>query len=104
MLLVARFLAMLKLGMICDSRIIVYLARCVLVLVSVSTFGIMAIITQIRRRLTQIFLKEDPSFFMRTLSVTDTSVAPAFIFDFYHSIDAVRRMPTFSTPGLIDHY
>jgi hypothetical protein len=54
--------------------------------------------------LNEDFIKEDPSFFMRTLSVTDTSVAPAFIFDFYHSIDAVRRMPTFSTPGLIDHY
>ena len=50
------------------------------------------------------FIKEDETFFMRTLSVTDTSVAPAFVFDFYHSIDAVRRMPTFSTPGLIDHY
>lgn len=54
--------------------------------------------------LNEDFIQEDPSFFMRTLSVTDTSVAPAFIFDFYHSIDAVRRMPTFSTPGLIDHY
>lgn len=50
------------------------------------------------------FIHEYGANVMRTLSVEDTSVAPAFIVDFWNGIEAIRCMPTWSIPGLIDHH
>lgn len=33
-----------------------------------------------------------------------SSTIPNFIFDIYHQVDAVRVLPAYSTPGLIDHH
>lgn len=51
----------------------------------------------------QEFIEETPLFIDRTLSVPSTS-APQFIADFYFKCSAVRCMPTYSVPGLIDHH
>lgn len=49
------------------------------------------------------FIRETASNIDRTLSVPSTS-APQFIADFYFKCSAVRAMPTYSVPGLIDHH
>lgn len=49
------------------------------------------------------FLKETSAFVDRTLSVP-SETAPNFIFDFYIKNDAIRVLPTYSFPGLIDHH
>lgn len=48
------------------------------------------------------FMKETEKFVDRTLSAPSTTINN-FIVDFYHQIEAVRCLPTFSIPGLIDH-
>ncbi len=49
------------------------------------------------------FLKETPDYVDRTIAVPSTSL-DQFIFDIYHKQFAIRRMPAYSIPGLIDHY
>lgn len=48
------------------------------------------------------FLQETPAYVDRTLSVPSTMM-DQFICDFYFDTKAIRVMPMFSTPGLIDH-
>lgn len=52
--------------------------------------------------LTKEFIEETSTYIDRVLSV-DTEHLDNFIFDFYFKMQAVRVMPTYSTPGLIDH-
>lgn len=52
--------------------------------------------------LSDTFVKETPTFFDRTLSVPSSSV-DNFLCDFYFDTSAIRVMPTYSVPGLIDH-
>ncbi len=49
------------------------------------------------------FLQETPEFIDRTLQV-QSSLQNQFIADFYMKITAVRPMPIYSIPGLIDHF
>lgn len=49
------------------------------------------------------FVEESPEFVDRTLAVPSTSM-DQFIFDIYYQQSAVRCMPTYSIPGLIDHH
>lgn len=53
--------------------------------------------------LTQAFIEETPVYVDRAIAVPSTSL-DQFIFDIYHDIYATRRLPAYSTPGLIDHY
>lgn len=48
------------------------------------------------------WLKETPEFLDRCLSAPSTTI-DNFIFDFYHKVSAVRSLPTYGTPGIIDH-
>lgn len=48
------------------------------------------------------FMKETEKFVDRTLSAPSSTINN-FIVDFYHQVEAVRCLPTFSIPGLIDH-
>lgn len=52
--------------------------------------------------LNQDFVEETPEFVDRTIAVPSTSI-DQFIFDLYFSQTAIRRLPTYSVPGLIDH-
>ena len=52
--------------------------------------------------LNQSFLNETPEYVDRTLSVPSSST-PNFIIDFNFHIDAVRVLPLYGTPELIDH-
>lgn len=49
------------------------------------------------------FMPEDSNSIDRTLSVAQVQQQP-FIFSFYFDLKAVRAMPLYSTPGLIDHH
>lgn len=49
------------------------------------------------------FIKETPEYVDRTIAVPSTSL-DQFIFDIYHDQTAIRRIPAYSIPGLIDHY
>lgn len=49
------------------------------------------------------FIKETPSFVDRTLSVPSTTM-PQFVLDFYHKFNAIRVLPLYGIPGLIDHF
>lgn len=53
--------------------------------------------------LTEGFINETPMFVDRTLSV-ESSKQPQFIIDAWFNIDAIRVLPTYSVPGLIDHH
>lgn len=53
--------------------------------------------------LTQGFISETADYVDRTIAVPSTSV-DQFIVDIYHEQSAVRRLPTYSIPGLIDHH
>lgn len=53
--------------------------------------------------LTPGFIQETPEFIDRALSVSSKN-APQFIFDFFVKNKGVRCLPTYSIPGLIDHY
>ena len=48
----------------------------------------------------EVFIQEDPPI-DRVIAVTDE---PHFLFDSHFSIKCVRPMPTYSVPGLIDHF
>lgn len=48
------------------------------------------------------FIEETPAYVDRTLSIPSTMM-DQFICDFYFDTKAIRVMPMFSTPGLIDH-
>lgn len=49
------------------------------------------------------FIEESPTFVDRTLSVPSTS-QDQFIVDWWFDKEAIRVMPTYSVPGLIDHH
>lgn len=51
----------------------------------------------------QEWIQEIPEYIDRTLAVK-SEVADQFIFDFYNKQIATRVLPTYSTPGLIDHH
>lgn len=53
--------------------------------------------------LSQSFTEETPDFVDRTLSVPSTS-QDNFILNFYFDMSAVRKMPVYSMPSLIDHH
>lgn len=50
----------------------------------------------------QTFIEETPVFVDRTLAVS-SSVQDQFIFDWYFKQSAVRVLPMYGTPGLVDH-
>ncbi|QCS37084.1 major capsid protein [Tortoise microvirus 51] len=52
--------------------------------------------------LTSAWMQEQPSYVDRTLSVS-SSVVDQYILDIYSKVDAVRALPTYSVPSLIDH-
>lgn len=56
-----------------------------------------------RPTLNRQFIEETPKFVDRTIAVPSSSL-DQFIFDIYHDQYAIRRLPAYSTPGLIDHY
>lgn len=49
------------------------------------------------------FMEEIPSYVDRTLSVPSTT-APNFVIDIFNDVKAIRPLPTYSIPGLIDHH
>ena len=49
------------------------------------------------------FMQETKENLDRCLSVPSTT-APQFIFDIYFDLTAIRALPVFGTPGLIDHH
>lgn len=53
--------------------------------------------------LSQSFTEETPAFVDRTLSVPSSS-QDNFILNFYFDMSAVRKMPVYSMPSLIDHH
>lgn len=53
--------------------------------------------------LSQAFVEESPAFVDRTIAVPSTSL-DQFIFDIYYQQSAVRCLPTYSIPGLVDHH
>ena len=53
--------------------------------------------------LSQDFIEETPIYVNRTLAV-DSDVQDQFIVDIYHNVEAIREMPLYSIPGLIDHH
>lgn len=53
--------------------------------------------------LSQAFIEETPVYVNRTLAV-DSDVQDQFIVDMYHNVEAIREMPLYSIPGLIDHH
>ena len=53
--------------------------------------------------LNQEFIEETPIYVNRTLAV-DSDVQDQFIVDIYHKVEAIREMPLYSIPGLIDHH
>lgn len=46
---------------------------------------------------------QEPNNVDNVLTAPSTTI-PNFIFDIYHQVDAVRVLPAYSTPGLIDHH
>lgn len=53
--------------------------------------------------LTKGFIEETPIYLDRTI-VVDSSEQDQFIVDIWNDIKCIREMPTYSIPGLIDHY
>lgn len=53
--------------------------------------------------LSQSFIEETPTFVDRTIAVKSTAL-DQFIFDIYYQQSAVRCLPTYSIPGLVDHH
>lgn len=53
--------------------------------------------------LSQAFIEETPTFVDRTIAVKSTAL-DQFIFDIYYQQSAVRCLPTYSIPGLVDHH
>lgn len=53
--------------------------------------------------LSQLFTEETPSYVDRTLSVPSSS-QDNFILNFYFDVSAVRKMPVYSMPSLLDHH
>lgn len=53
--------------------------------------------------LSQAFIEETPVYVNRTLAI-DSDVQDQFIVDIYHNVEAIREMPLYSIPGLIDHH
>lgn len=53
--------------------------------------------------LSQAFIEETPAFVDRTIAVKSTAL-DQFIFDIYYQQSAVRCLPTYSIPGLVDHH
>lgn len=53
--------------------------------------------------LSQAFIEETPDFVDRTIAVKSTAL-DQFIFDIYYQQSAVRCLPTYSIPGLVDHH
>lgn len=53
--------------------------------------------------LSEAFIQETPVYVNRTLAV-DSDVQDQFIVDMYHNVEAIREMPLYSIPGLIDHH
>lgn len=53
--------------------------------------------------LSQAFIEENPAFVDRTIAVPSSSL-DQFIFDIYYQQSAVRCLPTYSVPGLVDHH
>lgn len=49
------------------------------------------------------FMQETSTYFDRDLAVPSTS-ADNFIFDIYNDMSAIRPLPSYSIPGLIDHH
>mgnify|MGYP002706024207 CR=1 FL=1 len=49
------------------------------------------------------FMQETSTYFDRDLAVPSTS-ADNFIFDIYNDMSAIRLLPSYSIPGLIDHH
>lgn len=49
------------------------------------------------------FVTEIPDYVNRTI-VVNSSVADQFVVDIYHKQTAIRVMPTYSIPGLVDHH
>lgn len=56
--------------------------------------------------LSDLWIQEDELNVYRTLSVTENNLIsnPQFICDFYFDWDITRCLPTYSIPGLIDHF
>lgn len=52
--------------------------------------------------LSDAFMQETSDYVDRALSAPSSTI-PNFVIDFYHKVDAVRVLPVYSTPGLIDH-
>lgn len=52
--------------------------------------------------LNKAFIEETPVYVNRTIAV-DSDVQDQFIFDIYHQVEAIRPLPLYSVPGLIDH-
>jgi len=50
--------------------------------------------------LNDVFIEDNPPIDR----VIQTPTEPEFIGDFYFSINHARPMPTFSVPGLVDHF
>ena len=48
------------------------------------------------------FIQETPEYLDRCLSVP-SATAPQFIFDIFFDLTAIRALPVFGTPGLMDH-
>lgn len=53
--------------------------------------------------LNSTFIRENPDFVDRTLSVP-SDTAPHFIIDIYNDVKATRVLPVYSIPGLVDHH
>lgn len=53
--------------------------------------------------LSETFINEDPSFVDRTLAV-DSSLSDQFVFDILVENTAIRELPVYSVPSLIDHH
>ena len=53
--------------------------------------------------LSDTFMRETNLYLNRTLSV-DSSLVPNFVIDIFNKVEAIRPLPTYSVPGLIDHH
>lgn len=53
--------------------------------------------------LSKDFIEETPNFVDRTLAVP-SDTADQFIVDIFHKVKAIREMPLYSIPGLVDHH
>lgn len=53
--------------------------------------------------LSKDFIEETPNFVDRALAVP-SATSDQFIVDIYHKVTAIREMPLYSIPGLVDHH